>query len=148
MEVKNLKAMQSYRYPYALCYCFFHVYVFFTAEYPLTRRQNQKVDQRIDEELSDQTLPNEFIKNKHGKLGENSFGLTKAKFFMLTKPKRDSFESLIPADVADFKKAFFYYTVKYGKGKCCYIMMRNLDILSEEGLVNELKLVFLGLPLR
>lgn len=28
----------------------------------------------------------------------------------------DSFEGLIPADVADFKKAFFYYTVKYGKG--------------------------------
>lgn len=34
----------------------------------------------------------------------------------------DSFESLIPSDVADFKKALFYYTVKYGKGKCCYIM--------------------------
>lgn len=34
----------------------------------------------------------------------------------------DSFNSLIPADVADFKKAFLYYIAKYSKGKCCYIM--------------------------
>ena len=32
----------------------------------------------------------------------------------------DSFKSLIPADVADFKK--HSSIVKYSKGKCCYIM--------------------------
>lgn len=42
---------------------------------------------RKDEGLSDQTIPNELMMNRYGKLGKNSFGLIEAKLFILTKPK-------------------------------------------------------------
>lgn len=35
-------------------------------------------------ELSDQILSNELMRNKHGKLGVNPFGVTEANFFILT----------------------------------------------------------------